>query len=200
MLEAEVKSILRRQMLLQRKTMSLEVVTAGSRTICKQLLSWPVFQQAKTVMGYLAMPGEPYLDDLLIHAIEAGKTVCVPLMGSVYGVMESAAITDLNEVVAGRLGVRMPDPSRARILDPSRIDLVLTPGVAFDDSGNRLGMGAGYYDRFFIRAPQAIRAGISWSGQLVSEVPRAEHDILMQWVVTEDRIINCDKSLVWTQQ
>jgi 5-formyltetrahydrofolate cyclo-ligase len=200
MLAAEVKSILRRQMLLKRKTISLETVTAGSLSICRQLLSWPVFQQAKTVMGYLAMPGEPHLDNLLIYAIKAGKTVCVPLLSSVYGVMESAAITDFNELIAGRLGVRMPDPSRARILDPSLIDLILTPGVAFDEGGSRLGMGAGYYDRFLTRAPQALRAGISWSGQLVSEVPRAKHDILMQWVVTEDRIINCDTSFVWNQQ
>jgi 5-formyltetrahydrofolate cyclo-ligase len=196
MLNAEGKAALREQMLLQRKAMSPAVVDAGSHAINEQLLSWPVFQQAKTVMGYLAMSGEPQLDDLLVAAMAAGKTVCVPLMGSMYGVMESAEITDFNELVAGRLGVRMPDPSRAHILDPSLIDLVLTPGVAFDESGGRLGMGAGYYDRFFTRAPQALRAGITWSRQLVGEVPLAEHDILMQWVVTEDKIICCDKNLV----
>lgn len=143
-------------------------------------------------MGYLAMPGEPQLDSLLIQAIEAGKVVCVPLMGSVYGVMESANLTAIDDVITGRLGVRMPDPSRTRIIEPNCIDFVLTPGVAFDYEGNRLGMGAGYYDRFFARAPQALRVGICWSRQVMNSIPYEEHDMRMHWLITEDKMICCE--------
>ena len=142
-------------------------------------------------MGYLAMPGEPNLDALLAAAIKAGKIVCAPFMGPVYGVMESAVIAGFDRLITGRLGVRMPDPARSRIVDPGLIDLVFVPGVAFDKDGGRLGMGAGYYDRFLLQAPQAVRVGIGWSQQIVAEVPRTTHDILMQWVVTEHTLIHC---------
>ena len=191
MSDARGKSALRKQLLTARRQLPQATVTAGSRAICDKLLAWPLFHEAKTVMGYLAMPGEPLLDELLSVAIELGKTVCVPLMGTSYGIMEAAAITGLDELVAGRLGVRMPDPSCASILSPALIDLVLTPGLAFDAGGSRLGMGAGYYDRFLVRAPQASLVGIAWTLQLVNTVPQAEHDILMHWIVTEDRLIHC---------
>lgn len=192
MLDTEVKSNLRRHMLSERNAISLEAVSAGSHGMIQQLLSWPLFQQAKTIMGYLAMPGEPQLDCLLAQAIKAGKTVCVPLMGSVYGVMESAKITNIDDIIIGRLGVRMPNPSRTRIIDPECIDCVLTPGVAFDYHGNRMGMGAGYYDRFFVRAPQALRVGICWSWQVMPSIPYEAHDICMHWLVTEGNLICCD--------
>ncbi len=150
-----------------------------------------MYQQAATVMAYLAMPGEPNLDRLLAAAISAGKTVCVPLMGPVYGVMESAAFTDFSQLTTGRLGVRMPASQHCRIVDPGLVDLVLVPGVAFDRDGGRLGMGAGYYDRFLLRAPQAVRTGVSWSRQLVKQVPREEHDLTMQWLATECGLIRC---------
>lgn len=193
MSDTVVKSVLRKSLLSVRRQLPQATVTAGSRAICENILAWPLFQAAKTVMGYLAMPGEPLLDELLSVAIEAGKTVCVPLMGPIYGSMEAAAITSLDELVPGRLGVRMPDPSCARILSPALIDLVLVPGVAFDAGGSRLGMGAGYYDRFLAMAPQASLVGIAWTMQLVTTVPQAEHDILMHWIVTEDRVIHCAK-------
>lgn len=188
------KLLLRREMLNRRKSLSASVVIAGSQAICRRLASFPHFVQAKTVMGYLAMPGEPLLDEFLLYALEAGKTVCVPFMGPEFGVMEAAAITSFAGLVSGRLGVRMPDPSQTWIVDANSIDLVLTPGVAFDKSGGRLGMGAGYYDRFLASAPQACRVGIAWNLQLVDQVPQAEHDILMQWLITEDSVICCGKS------
>lgn len=186
------KLLLRQEILNKRKNLPDYAITAGSQAICRKLASLPLFIQAETIMGYLAMPGEPQLDEILLQALDAGKTVCVPLMGPVFGVMEAAEISGFDDLVTGRLGVRMPDPSHARVVNADAIDLVLTPGVAFDLSGCRLGMGAGYYDRFLAGAPQACRAGIAWSMQLVDQVPRAEHDILMQWLITEDNVICCD--------
>lgn len=185
------KLLLRQEMLNKRKSLPASAITAGSQAICRSLVSFPHFMQAKTVMGYLAMPGEPQLDEFLLYALDVGKTVCVPFMGPVFGVMEAVEITSLNGLISGRLGVRMPDPSTKRIVSASCIDLVLTPGVAFDKNGRRLGMGAGYYDRFLASAPQACRVGIAWSLQLVDQVPHAEHDILMQWLVTENSAICC---------
>ena len=188
------KLLLRKEMLNRRKNLTANAITAGSQAICRRLASFPHFVQAKTIMGYLAMPGEPQLDDFLLYALKIGKTVCVPFMGPVYGVMEAAEITSLTELVSGRLGVRMPDPSKTRTVSANTIDLVLTPGVAFDRGGGRLGMGAGYYDRFLPSASQACRVGIAWNLQLVDQVPQAEHDILMHWLITEDSAICCKES------
>lgn len=197
---SEDKSALRSQVLTKRRELPLDTILAGSRAITERIQTWPRFLHARTVMGYLAMSGEPVLDELLSTAIAAGKTVCVPLMGSVYGHMEAAAIDSFDHLISGRIGVRMPDPTHAKIVFPEAIDLILTPGVVFDVKGNRIGMGAGYYDRFLVRAPQAARVGIAWNMQVYDCIPRAEHDILMQWLVTEDQIIPCGtngQSAVW---
>lgn len=144
-------------------------------------------------MLYLAMADEPQTDAIIIDALKTDKTVCVPVLGQQYGIMEAAVISGLDDLVTGRLGLRMPDPACAKNIDPARIDLVFVPGVAFDREGNRLGMGAGYYDRFLTRALQALFVGMAWSFQVADAVPAATHDISMNYLLTEEGIFRCGK-------
>ena len=70
------------------------------------------------------------------------------------------------------------------------IDLIIVPGAAVDAAGRRLGLGAGYYDRFMAeRAPQASRIALTFDCQLVDEVPVESHDQLVNMVITESRLL-----------
>ena len=187
----EIKQELRQGMLARRRERTTDEIAAGSSRIAEHLLKWPLYQTAKTVMLYLAMPDEPQTDAILAHALRSGKTVAVPMLRKEYGLMDAARIRGPEDLITGRLGLRMPDPAKAEIIEPSAFDLIIVPGVAFDLSGNRLGMGAGYYDRFLPLADCATSIGAAWSFQIAPSVPRGQYDVPMQYLLTEGGVQSC---------
>jgi len=187
------KKELRREILLRRNALSPDWVNSQSAIIVEALAGWEPFLQAKNVMLYLAMPGEPQIDELILFALAKGKQVSVPFLTEKIGYMQSGAITGLQELKRGKLNLRVPDEKNITIVEPETIDLVLVPGVAFDFAGNRLGMGAGYYDRFLAGIPQVCTLGIAWNFQILPFVMSQEHDIPVQYVVTEEKITSCRK-------
>ena len=187
----EEKPRLRREMLVKRRSLSTKDVDTWSNQIADHLCSWPKYLASKTVMLYLAMPDEPHTELIIQDALRRGKRVCVPLLGEKYGEMTAAAITSLDELVTGKLGLKMPDPDKAETILPAAIDLVVVPAVAFDRAGNRLGMGAGYYDRFLIKNPNCLSLGMTWTCQLATGLPCEDHDIRMQYLLTQDGFLTC---------
>ena len=182
------KQELRKNILTVRRGMSPEAVAAGSDQLAEHLCSWPTYQAAKTIMLYLAMPDEPHLDKVISHALAAGKTICVPHMRKVCGLMDAAVITNLDDLVVGQYNLLTPNPATLKLLEPGELDLIIVPGVAFDKEGRRLGMGAGYYDRFLLKAAKAELIGAAWAAQILEKVPTDEHDRPVNYLVTENGI------------
>ena len=92
--------------------------------------------------------------------------------------------------IKNAFGIEEPDPSQATPLDPVRPTLVFCPAVAVDAQGTRLGMGKGYYDRFFIKVPAALRAAVVYQIQVSTDPLHAESwDQPMDWIVTEKMIL-----------
>lgn len=187
--------MLRQQMLGKRRELSSLQIKTSSESITRKLVSWDMIQKAQVCMVFLSMTDEPQMDDLIEWMLREGKTVCVPRLSTKFGLMEAAAVSSLNSLVTGRLGLRMPGAGCLTV-EPQFLDIILVPGVAFDLSGARLGMGAGYYDRYLMRASGAALAGIAWGFQIVQELPQEEHDIPVKWLVTEDGIYDCIKGKI----
>jgi 5-formyltetrahydrofolate cyclo-ligase len=76
-------------------------------------------------------------------------------------------------------------PAPLETAEPVTPDLILTPLLAFDVEGGRLGQGGGYYDRTFAALPDAIRIGVAYAGQAVERVPMQAHDVRLDGVLTE---------------
>lgn len=182
------KQELRKNILAVRRGMSPEEVAAGSVRLAGHLCSWPIYQAAKNIMLYLAMPDEPHLDKVISHALAAGKTLCVPHMRETRGLMDAAIITNLDDLVVGQFNLLTPNPATLKLLDPSELDLIIVPGVAFDKDGRRLGMGAGYYDRFLLKANKAELIGAAWAAQILEKVPTDNHDRPVNYLLTEEGI------------
>jgi 5-formyltetrahydrofolate cyclo-ligase len=84
------------------------------------------------------------------------------------------------------------EPAEGRVLDPAEVDLVVVPGVAFDRSCNRVGYGAGYYDRFLrLTRPGVPAVAIAFASQIVSIVPTGGTDRRVDAIVTEAEVIRC---------
>ena len=89
----------------------------------------------------------------------------------------------------GAFGIREPDPVQSEYVPPEEIDLVLCPGTVFDEQGNRLGMGSGYYDRFLTGCTRARVFGAAFACQIVENIPKNEWDHPMDKVFTEQQVI-----------
>jgi 5-formyltetrahydrofolate cyclo-ligase len=187
----EEKQRIRCEMRKIRRNIPESLVNSWSKQIGDYFCSWSMYQRCESIMFYLAMPDEVQTEQMINDALRRGKEVCVPLLGEKYGEMVAAEIKSLDELVVGKYGLKMPDPAKSKLVLPSSIQMVVIPAVAFDRNGNRLGLGAGYYDRFLIEALNSVLVGMAWECQLANKLPDEEHDIKMQYLMTENGLINC---------
>ncbi|MGD1996169.1 MAG: 5-formyltetrahydrofolate cyclo-ligase [Anaerolineae bacterium] len=178
------KSALRTRYLDLREALSPEEVATASAEVCWQLIDRPILREAKTVLTYLAFRNEIDLSLLfarlphirwIIPRIEGRRLVLHPY--------------DVAHLSRHRFGMLEPTPDLPQV-DPAALDVVLTPGVAFDRQGGRLGFGGGYYDRLLLTTT-ALRVGVSYDQCLIDGVPCREHDQRMDWVVTPSELIRC---------
>jgi 5-formyltetrahydrofolate cyclo-ligase len=186
-----LKKQLRQEILNKRRCLGAECILDESTSIAKHLCAWPTYLAAKTVMLFMSMPDEPQMNEVIEHAWAHGKRVCIPHTREDYGLMDAAEIGSFDDLVVGQFDILVPDPAKLKIVEPGDIDLIVVPGVAFECTGERCGMGAGYYDRFLKQANKALLIGVSLACQIVPNVPTDEHDYLVQYIVTHDGIINC---------
>ena len=124
--------------------------TKKSIEIKKRLFLLEEFKRAKLVMFYVSKGGEEVeTKDMILETLRMGKRVAVPVTVLSEKNLYPAEITDYDkELSEGRYGILEPRQGSIRPVPLEEIDLVIVPGVAFDDKSNRLGRGEGYYDRF----------------------------------------------------
>ena len=163
------KATLRREMIEKRKELQLK--NGGMFTkIIKEL---DCYKRAKTVMLYMPIKGEADVTGLLcdekvfVTPVTKGNDMYACIMG---------------ELEVGAFGVS--EPKDKTPFDKRAIDLVIVPGVVFDKSGNRIGYGKGYYDRF-LKDMTCFKTGVCHSFQLIEEIECEEHDVKMDMIVTE---------------
>lgn len=162
--------------------------TGDSGALCRRILESEWFQTAETVLAYCAIAPEPDLEPVLEAALCQGKTLLLPRCEA-DGIMTARRILELGELQRGAYGIREPSPG-APEFPPERIQLILTPGMAFDRRGGRLGRGKGYYDRF-LQNTNGMTVGVCFGARLLAQVPMEPHDRRMDAVVTEYETILC---------
>src|SRR5439155_1417820 len=110
------------------------------------------------------------------------KQVSLPAFNAQLGRYEAREIKDDNDLVLGQFGIQEPK-STCPLADLGALDLVLAPGIAFALDGTRLGRGKGYYDRLLEKV-QASKIGVCFDWQVLPQIPRDGHDILMDYLAT----------------
>ena len=183
----ERKKELRRKMLALRRALSDDEVEKKSHLLTEEILALPQYKKAKRIMAFLAMKGESNLDELIIHALEEGKEVYIPVCLPERK-MEAGRLLSMDHFERGPLGLRNL-PKGYEAAEPETMDLVLIPAVACDRTGNRLGMGAGYYDRYLSRVPVEKRIAALWDFQVVEDIPSEPFDQKIAGIVTDTGFI-----------
>jgi len=162
---------------------------AKSNQIQEYILALPEYSSAQTVMLFLNFRDEVETTYLAERTLEFGKKLVLPRCAP-KGVLIPALIHDLKQdIEPGMWGIREPKKDGLVEADPQTIDLVIVPGAAFDMSGNRLGYGAGYYDRFVQRLRPAVpKIALAFACQLIAEVPVGDYDQKITGLVTEEGV------------
>ncbi|WP_020676676.1 5-formyltetrahydrofolate cyclo-ligase [Geopsychrobacter electrodiphilus] len=181
------KRSLRNTLLQKRQQLTQLEIDAKSLFAQTLLLGLPVFRQARVLALYSPIRNE--VATALLHkaALSAGKKVCYPRVnGDQLSYYEIHSLEDLG---IGNFGVCEPAPLEGRVVDPVEIELLLVPGVAFDQRGYRLGYGRGYFDRFLSSNRfLGLSVGFCFHFQLVETLPVEEHDQGVALLVTNNGI------------
>lgn len=183
------KSDLRSSLFRKLKKVSLGDRRRAARKICSTLACLPDIKASRIIASYVPMKSEPDLSLLLREPPHSGAQIAASRIDE-NGEIAFHLLQSTGQLIESDLGFREPDPERCPLVDPADIDLVLTPGVAFDPSNfTRLGRGKGHYDRFLekyraSRSKPGCVLGIAYQLQLV-DVPREAHDQPMDGLITE---------------
>ncbi len=151
-----------------------------SEAIRDRLIAIESWRSAQTVLIYASLPDEP---DLFILP-RGDKRFCYPRYHADRG-YESARVDDPAELTPGKFGVLEPD-SRIPEIPADEVDLILLPGVAFDQECYRLGRGRGFYDQWLLTLPGS-KIGVGFDHQLLDRVPREPHDVQLDGVIVPSR-------------
>jgi 5-formyltetrahydrofolate cyclo-ligase len=184
------KEELRKRLAGLRRTLSADTRKERSAALCTMLATHVGFEKARVVAGYSALRFEVDPRQLLERAFEQGKTVALPRVLQTTNSLALHAINADSELVESAFSVREPRED-APLVPFDQVDLVLVPGLAFDERGHRLGYGKGFYDRLLPQLPNALRIGLAFELSLLVEVPAAAHDVQVHWICTDRRMIRC---------
>jgi 5-formyltetrahydrofolate cyclo-ligase len=188
------KKSLRKQVLHIRAELTEEARREKSAVIRRNILDFPLFHAAQCVFTFIPFGNEVDIKAVIDEGKNAGKRIAIPKTFVKEKYMVPYEYEGSGELVQGVYGIQEPEPGKAKIVQPSEIDLILVPGVAFDRKGGRLGYGGGFYDRFLAgydgRPPLVA---VCFKDQLVEEVPMETHDFQVDYIVTDDEIIPCQR-------
>ena len=180
-----LKKTLRKQILESRFKLSSDDRRAKSRKIEERLFSLSEFRDASKVLFYASFRSEVETWQMIRRALAEGKRVVLPRVKG--RELALFAIRDFDRDVApGAWDI--PEPVRGTPTKIGEIDLVIMPGAVFDEQGNRLGYGAGFYDRL-LEGYGGMSVALAYEVQIVPEVEASPHDIPVKKIVTEKRII-----------
>lgn len=184
---SERKKGIRQKMLAMRRALSANETESRSSSLKENILSLPEYKNAKKIMAFLAMKGESNLDGFIRQALLDGKEVYIPVCLPERQ-MEAGRLIDMEHFEKGPLGLRNL-PAGYEVTSPESLDLVLIPGLAVSQEGIRLGMGAGYYDRYLARVPFEKRVAALWDFQVIPDIPSEPFDQKIAKIVTDKSVI-----------
>jgi 5-formyltetrahydrofolate cyclo-ligase len=185
-----MKKEIRNRILRIRDQIPLDRRTQKDLRIKATLFALPEFLSAKTVLFYASFRSEVETLRIIQESLAMGKRVLLPKVDVKNSLLILYEIKSMNELAPGYMGIPEPDlpDERHAIIDSA--DLAIIPGATFDLSGNRLGYGAGYYDILLSARTKNIPVvAIAYEEQIVDAIPAEKHDVKVNVIITDERIV-----------
>ena len=180
--DSEKKKALRDLLLERRDNTSHDLLKIASKKIQKKLDKIFAFKNAKKIGVYYPIGSEIFTQDIIQELLSKGKEVFLPkVMGEG---MEFRKIIDFSSLEPGNFDIM--EPKEECPVD-NDLDVILVPTVGISQTGVRLGYGYGFYDRFLAKN-KTVAISMTLEKQIIKNIPKSEHDIIMDWIVTEDKM------------
>jgi len=180
------KITIRKEILSQLYSHSDEEKKQKSLLIEDKLFSLELFKKAHVVMFYVSRNEEVDTHRMIRKVLKIGKKVVVPYSESKTNQIIASELKDPDkDLEVGPYGIFQPSTRKLKEIPVGEIDLVIVPGVAFDENNNRLGRGKGYYDKFLKKMQsRTVTIGLCFDFQLIRNLPTEAHDLPVSCVVT----------------
>ena len=169
-----MKSKLRKELIKIRE--NIEEKCEKSEKIAEKILLLPDVKTAQTIMVFLSFRSEVNTGILVKKLLDMNKSLCAPVCQN-DGIMVAKRFTSTDELVTGAYGIKEPDGE-----DVSDIDLVIVPGLAFNERFHRIGYGKGYYDRF-LENFKGVSVGLFFDEQM-TDFLEEPHDLPLDYIIT----------------
>lgn len=168
---------------------SPEELADRSSKACNLLLTTREYKRAEVILVFLSLRTEIDTTNIVLHAWRDMKRVLAPKVSWEQRRMLPVELRSLSsdDISETTLGIR--EPAQGLPFPVANIDMIIVPGLGFDKQGNRIGRGRGFYDRFLAhRDWKGVSCGLGFEEQVVEEVPRQEHDMQIDMLVTDATI------------
>jgi 5-formyltetrahydrofolate cyclo-ligase len=182
---------MRKETLAARRSLTPDELARRSRAIAERLNSIPEFRDARALLIYVSSKDNE-VDTLepIRNALDDNRMVLVPVaMPSTREILWSQ-LRSLDDLEPSTFGILEPRNDRVRPVEPTEADVAIIPGIAFDAAGHRIGYGGGYYDRFLGKF-RGTKIALAYELQIRDSIPIEPHDLPVDVIVTEQRIIRC---------
>lgn len=185
------KSSLRRTILAKRNLLTTQQIMGKSLAIKKKLFDLIEFKNSTLISFYVSFISEVKTHQMIKEALRLGKRVAIPIVER----QKTLSLSELkdfdNELEIGKFGILEPKLEYRRKVNLEEVELVIVPGIAFDENGNRIGYGQGYYDYLLSKMKGIPFIGLAYELQIVPQIQVGERDVAVHKIITEDRIITC---------
>ncbi len=181
--ENSEKTSLRKLLLGRRDNLSADFMKIASKQIQKNLKRIESYRTAQTIASYYSICSEVRTQDIMQEIISDGKTLALPKIDNDMLVFYN--VKKFEDLEEGEFGIMEPKQN-CPVVD--KFDIVLVPAVAMTRTGQRLGYGKGFYDRF-LAGKNITSVALTYSRLVVKHIPRSNNDVQINWVVTEDQVI-----------
>lgn len=178
---SEKKSALRQELKAQLLRLKEDYLQEADLEIREKLWRLREYREAHSIYCFCSVDREVNTRPILSRALEEGKTVALPVIEG--GRMRPRRLGPEGLLVPGAYGIPTP-PETEPWINEEEIDLILVPGLAYDEAGYRLGYGGGYYDRLLSTAP-GLAIGLCREAMILRELPRESHDMAVEILITE---------------
>ena len=189
-----MKRALKSEIFEKRRTLAKKDVKEKSNEIKKTLYSLPEFIKAKNILFYVSFGNEVGTRETIKDLLDKKeKTIVVPYVLGNYPILQLSELKNFDWLEVKTFGILEPKELYIREFNHEKLDLVIVPGIVFDKNGHRIGYGHGYYDRFLKKLKKGVKTiGLAFELQVVDEIPEEQHDVPVDIIVTEKKVIMCN--------
>jgi len=185
------KRDVRRRVLVARDALDPAARASMAAEVSERFLALPEVKGARTVMAFSSFGSELPMESLIDALCSRGVLVGLPKISD--GALEVRSYRPGDATTVTTFGAH--EPTVGVVIEPTQIDVIVTPAVAYDRTGRRVGYGGGFYDRFLPRTrPDAVRVGVGAVVQLLDEdLPAGSFDLRVHLIVTPQEVVRCPR-------